>query len=90
MQRNKLYVVNDRVAETSGPIFEARNHGVATRKYKHMLNEEKALNVDDYQLLCIGEFDHDVNLITKEDFPKIIVDGENVMYLDEVEEDDEE
>ena len=60
----KLYVVYDRVAEESGPVFEAKNNGVAWRKYARMLNSEKDLvKYSDYMLLCVGKVDHDLNKV---------------------------
>lgn len=54
----KLYALYDRVAEESGPIAEAKNDGVALRMYQHML-ASKQLPPDDYQLICVGEWNRD-------------------------------
>lgn len=57
----KLYVIQDKIAEESGPIFEAKNDGVAFRKYQKTINEVG--NSDEYALYCVGEIDHENNVI---------------------------
>lgn len=69
--RVNLYVVYDRIAEESGPVYEAKNDGVAVRKYLQML-EKSAVRLSDYQLLCVGSIDHESNKLTAFDSPSII------------------
>lgn len=52
-----MYVVYDRVAEESGPVFEAKNDGVAVRKYRDLM-DKSAVSVVDYRLLLVGVIDH--------------------------------
>lgn len=47
-----LYVIRDRVAESSGPILEAPNHEVARRYLRQVLNQ--SVNPDDYECLYVG------------------------------------
>lgn len=49
-----LYTIHDKVAIESGPIFQAKNDAVAYRQFQQILS--KAENTDDYELLCVGEF----------------------------------
>lgn len=51
----KLYCIYDRVAQEAGPIFEAKNNGVALRMFSGV---NLPGNADDFSLMCIGEFDH--------------------------------
>jgi len=57
--RMNMYVVFDKVAEESGPIFEAKNHGVAVRNFIQVTS--KAVAPNEYSLLCLGIYDHDIN-----------------------------
>lgn len=56
-----LYVIYDRVAEQSGPIFEAINDGIAFRQYEQVMRQ--ATIPDDYMLLRVGSIDHDINKV---------------------------
>ena len=52
-----LYVVFDKLAKEAGPIFEAKNDDVAVRNFKRMLQENKSLQVAEFDLVRIGTFD---------------------------------
>ena len=52
----KLYTIRDLVAGECGPVFTAKNDGVAIRQ-ACMLLHEPTLDVSDYALYCIGTFD---------------------------------
>lgn len=49
-----LYSLYDVVADSFGPPFVAQNDGVALRMIKQMLQSEKAVFVEDYQLYCLS------------------------------------
>lgn len=68
MANQCLFVVFDRVAEESGPIFEAVNVGVALRRYKEILNKSNVYP-EEYQLLQVGTFDHTTNKLLGFDKP---------------------
>lgn len=53
-----LYTVYDRMSEEYGPIFEQRNHGVARRTFKSML-EKWSGREDEYRLFCLGTKDNE-------------------------------
>ena len=55
MAKVNLYVVYDRLAEESGPIYQAVNDGVALRQYNNLL--QNCTCKEDYDCVCIGEFD---------------------------------
>lgn len=50
-----LYCIYDRVAEESGPIFEAKNDMMALRMYNGVNLPGQP---DDFQLLRLGEYHH--------------------------------
>lgn len=52
---NNLYSIYDRVAEDYGPLFEAKNHGVATRHYFSAMANNPA--VGDFQLIHLGRIE---------------------------------
>ena len=52
----KLYTIRDTVAGECGPVFTAKNDGVAVRQACLLLHEP-SLDVSDYALYCIGTFD---------------------------------
>jgi len=67
----RLYVIRDLVAEESGPIFEAKNDQVARRAFKQGLERSRG-GLAEYRLLCVGEYDHDKDLIQAFPFPQEI------------------
>lgn len=58
-----MYVVHDKVAEESGPVFEAKNDGVAFRQFQQLALNTNGANPDDFTLLCIGSVDHEKNSV---------------------------
>lgn len=67
-----LFVVFDRVAEESGPIFEAVNVGVALRKYREIL-KNSSVSPDEYKLLQIATFDHATNKLVSFERPEEVM-----------------
>ena len=55
MAELKLYSIRDLVAGECGPIFTAKNDGVAIRQVCMMMHE--VVDVEDYALYCVGTFD---------------------------------
>lgn len=52
-----LYVIYDKLAAESGPVFEAKNDQVALRQFKKAI--EPASNKNEYQLYRIGAYDNE-------------------------------
>ena len=52
-----IYTIYDVVAKECGPIFQSKNHDVAVRAFKSLISETPNVNVSDYDLYCLGEFD---------------------------------
>ena len=55
MAELRLYSIRDLVAGESGPVFTAKNDGVAIRQVCMMMHD--VMDVDDYALYCVGTFD---------------------------------
>lgn len=59
----RLYAVYDRIAEESGPIFEAKNDGIAKRNYDAFIqsqvqkDELGLFEPTDFQCLFLGDYD---------------------------------
>ncbi len=75
----RLYVVNDRLARESGPIFQCKNDEVAYRQYSLQISEMKNIKSDDFELVCIGEYNNE-NLQLQLGIP-IVVDEQWILYL---------
>jgi hypothetical protein len=52
-----LYHIFDTIADDAGPLFAAKNDGVAWRNYQDLL--KKSPVPDDFELYCVGSFNHD-------------------------------
>lgn len=68
----RLYVIRDRVAEDSGPIFQAVNDGVAIRSYRAFM-AQSPVEKDEYMLLCVGTFDSSITKLNAFDIPIQVV-----------------
>ena len=55
MAEVKLYSIRDLVAGECGPIFTAKNDGVAIRQVCNMMHD--VLDIAEYALYCVGTFD---------------------------------
>ena len=58
-----MYVVYDRVAEESGPIFEAKNDGTAARAARELVAALRALRRTSFSFWKLGTIDHEKNVI---------------------------
>jgi hypothetical protein len=83
----KLYVVHDLVAQESGPVFEAKNDEVAMRKFRKMITDQNnVIQPSDYQLLSLGEMDHETNIVEGCSVPDLVMQGYDAMTFGEMEE----
>jgi len=62
--KRKLYVIYDRVAMESGPIFEAKNDGIARRQFENAMENQRYAH--EQALLRVGEINHETNLVVGE------------------------
>jgi hypothetical protein len=82
-----VYVIQDKIAEESSPLWEAKNLGVASRRFLTAIKESET--PEDFRLLEIGEMDHETNVLSLNDpvidvtdNVQVMVDGENIMIQD--------
>lgn len=52
----KLYTIRDKVADEAGPIYQAKNDAIAVRQFNNLMANQQ-VDVVDYALYCVGEFD---------------------------------
>jgi len=65
----RIYVIRDLVADESGPLFESKNDAVARRGYRQALEKTRG-GLGEFKLMCIGEYDHDKDLLQAFPFPQ--------------------
>lgn len=70
----RLYVIYDRVAEESGPIFEAVNDGVALRNFRGLISRTEGVSPEEYKLFLVGTYDSKTMLLKEEMEPIEVVD----------------
>jgi len=73
-RRVGLYTISDRVAEESGPIFSAKNVGVAKRQFQRLV-EREGVDPDDFYLVQVGGFDSKSLELVALEVPEVIVVG---------------
>lgn len=61
-----LYSIRDNVAEEFGPIFQAKNHAIAKRNFINLIDENKGMSKEDYQIVSMGTFDTETGEIAIE------------------------
>ena len=66
-----LYTIYDKVAEETGPLFEAKSDAVASRSARNLLAEVQA--VDGFKLLRVGFTDKSTGVIAIE-IPPVEID----------------
>ena len=69
-----IYTIYDKVACESGPIFQAKNDGVALRCFMSLMKETPNVVPSDYDVYCLGEFDTDSRSFVPEDnYGKLVI-----------------
>ncbi len=76
----RLYVINDKLARESGPIFQCKNDQVAYRQYSLQISEMKNIKLDDFELVCIGEYNNE-NLQLQLGIT-IVIDEQWILFLE--------
>lgn len=66
MKERNIYVLYDKIAESSAPLFESPNHSCAKRKIIEMFLQNSCHEevVKDYELRFLGYFDESMSVIT--------------------------
>lgn len=67
----RLYAIRDELAEETGPLFEAKNDAVASRKFK-MIAENSKVNIGELRLVVFGEIDHDTDALIAFPVTKVV------------------
>lgn len=68
----RLYTIFDRVAEECGPVYEAKNDAIAARNFKQVLGTVPKVDLDAFDLVCLGAIERDTMRITLMDPPNIL------------------
>ncbi len=66
MPKSNMYCIYDKVGQESGPVFHAKNDAVATRHYDLMIANNEPAWKSDFELKCVGVYDHCACAITPE------------------------
>lgn len=59
--KTNVYTIRDVVANESGPLFEAKNDGVAVRQFDRLVKDLD--HKDEYVLLCVAAYDHEEDTV---------------------------
>lgn len=83
-----LYTIYDKISKECGPVFQAKNFGVAKR-YVEDLVKNNSIKLDEYALYQLATFDSETFKLTSLailswDFDEIF--GDSVESVEEVEE----
>ena len=76
--RVNVYTIYDVVAKECGPIFQAKNHDVAVRAFKSLISEnlDVHINVHDYDLYCLGEFDTEArSFVPVDNYGRLVIEN---------------
>ena len=69
-----IYTIYDKVACEAGPIFQAKNDGVALRCFMSLMKDTPNIVPSDYDVYCLGEFDTDTRSFVPEDnYGKLVI-----------------
>lgn len=64
-----LYTIYDRTAEDAGPIFEAKNHGIAKRSFFRIIRNVDSVSAGDFRLYYLGDFNSETMELNREMTP---------------------
>nr|QJB19845.1 MAG: nonstructural protein [Microvirus sp.] len=78
---DNLYSFKDVVADRYGPLFHARNNGVALRNFKKLVNDVDLSSKNDFQLYHMGKWDEVTGLIIINDVPIKIGDSKDFVEV---------
>lgn len=72
----ELYTVFDLLADTCGPVFEARNQAVAERQFKRLLTE--SFQPEDFLLVRVGYVERSTGQC-------VLIPEQEIVLLDDIE-----
>ncbi len=71
-----VYTIYDKVACEAGPIFQAKNDGVAFRCFMSLVKDSHASNPTDYDVYCLGQFDTESRTFVPEDnYGRLVIEN---------------
>jgi hypothetical protein len=80
-----LYAIHDKVAKAAaGPLMTFQHDAVATRSFMDIAGDQKSslhAHLEDYDLVCVGEFDDEGLVVHGLDSPRVVVSGEAVKAM---------
>lgn len=74
-ESNEMYLfsVRDKLAEEFAPLFEAKNDQIALRVVRTMFKKfEDSFQISDFELCCLGHYNHMDGKITAYENPRTI------------------
>ena len=71
-----LYTIYDSVAKECGPVFQAKNDGVALRCFMSLIKDTPNINPTDYDVYCLGEFDTDSrSFVPVDNYGRLVIEN---------------
>lgn len=69
-----IYTIYDKVSEECGPVFQSKNDVVAYRAFKHLISDTPNVDLDDFELYCLGLFDTESRFFVPEtDYGRLVL-----------------
>ena len=71
-----IYTIYDKVACESGPVFQAKNDGVALRCFMSLIKDTPSINPTDYDVYCLGEFDTEArSFVPVDNYGRLVIEN---------------
>ena len=71
-----IYTIYDKVACEAGPIYQAKNDGVALRCFMSLIKDTPSVNPTDYDVYCLGVFDTESRTFNPEDnYGRLVIEN---------------
>ena len=71
-----IYTIYDKVACEAGPIFQAKNDGVALRCFMSLIKDTPNIVPSDYDVYCLGEFDTDSrSFVPGDNYGRLVIEN---------------
>ncbi len=77
----RIYTIYDKLAREGGPLFQAKNDQVAHRQFQTQLTNMPNIEIDDFELRCVGEYDNEQCQI-QVGIP-VVIDTDWLLFLEE-------
>ncbi len=69
-----IYTIYDKVSEECGPVFQSKNDVVAYRAFKNLISDTPSVNMDDYDLYCLGLLDTETRFfVPEENYGRVVL-----------------